>query len=117
MRDQLVFAGALHGGEREQAGVIAEPARELRLLDRLRGAADHAGDHDDGARRSTPRAVRIGELQHRPVKPGLADRELRGVHADREAARAGVEVIAGQRALAPRIELARGIRAPADAPG
>jgi hypothetical protein len=31
---------------------------------------------------------------------------LGGVHADREPARAGIEIIAGERALAPRIELA-----------
>ena len=115
MRDQFVLARALHGGEREQAGVIAEVARELRLLDRLLGAADHAGDHDDRAARPFGRGAR-GKLQHRPVKPGLADRELRGVDADREPAGAGVEIVAGQRPLPPRIELALRIRAPADAP-
>ena len=31
MRDQLVLARALHGGEREQPGVIAEAARDLRF--------------------------------------------------------------------------------------
>ena len=54
-------------------------------------------------------ALRVGKLQHRPVEPGLADRELRGVDADREPARAGIEIVAGQRPLPPRIELALGI--------
>ena len=89
----------------KKAGVIAEPARELRLLDRLRGAADQAGDHDRGMARPFGRRAHR-KLEHRPIKPGLADRELRGVNADREPARAGIEIIAGERALPLRIELA-----------
>ena len=95
--------------------MIAEFARELRLLNRLRGAADHAGDHDrrDGApiRRRVHR-----KLEHRPIEPGLADRELRGVDADREPAGAGIEIVASERTLPPRIELALLRRAPEDAP-
>ena len=57
-----------------------------------------------------------GELQHRPVEADVADRELRGVDADRETAGAGIEIVAGERALPARIELALRRRARADAP-
>ncbi len=40
------------------------------------------------------------------IEPDLADRELGGVHADRKAARAGVEIVAGEGALAALVELA-----------
>ena len=39
----------------------------------------------------------------------IADRELRGVHADGDAAGAGGDVIARQRALPPLVESALGI--------
>src|SRR5215467_14411505 len=99
VRDELVFARALERSERKEPGVIAEGARELRLLDRLRRAADEPRDHD--LRRARPfGAAAHGELQHRLEQAGLADGELGGVDADREPARAGVEIIAGERALA-----------------
>ena len=108
VRDQLVLAGARHGGEREQPGVIAEAARRLCLAHRLRGAPGEPGDHD--RRRGRPLGgAAHRQLQHRPVEPGVADRELGGVDADREPAGAGVEVVAGQRALAAGVELALGI--------
>ena len=50
-----------------------------------------------------------GELEHRPIEPDLADRKLGGVHADRKSTRAGVEIVAGKRALSARVELAPGI--------
>ena len=49
------------------------------------------------------------EFEHRPIEPDLADRELRRMHADREPARAGIEVVAAERALAADIELAIGV--------
>src|SRR5215831_1905585 len=90
VRDQLVFARALEFGERKEPGVIAKPTRDLRLLDRLHGAADEPRDHDFGRARPFLGAAH-GELQHRLEQGGLADRELGGVDADREPARAGVE--------------------------
>src|SRR5262249_59049250 len=99
MRDQLVFARALERGERQEPGVIAKPARELRLLDRLRGAADKSRDHDFGRARPFLGAAH-GELQHGLEQGGLADRDLGGVDAAREPARAGVEIVARERALA-----------------
>ena len=66
-------------------------------------------------------ATRIGGVPARPPprqrcaaparRGRLADRELRGVHADREPARAGVQVVARQRPLPPRIELPPGVSA------
>jgi hypothetical protein len=91
----------------ERSGVVAEGARDLRLLDRLRRAADQPRDHDRRHARPFGGAAH-GELQHRLEQSGLADRELGGVDADREAARAGVEIIARERALAAAVELAIG---------
>ena len=47
-----------------------------------------------------------GNFQHGLVEARLANRELRRVHAHREAAAAGVQVIARERALAALVELA-----------
>jgi hypothetical protein len=105
VRNQLVFARALERGERKEPGVIAEAARNLRLLDRLRGAADEPRDHDHRLARPFLGAAH-GELEHQLEQPRLADSELGGVDADREPARAGVEIVAGERALAARVELA-----------
>ena len=69
--------------------MIAEPARDLRLLDRLRGAADEPRDHDFRLARPFGGAAH-GELQQRLEQGGLADRELGGVDADREATGARV---------------------------
>ena len=56
-------------------------------------------------RLAQPLAVSAGKLQHRPVEPRLADLELRGVHADGQPAGAGIDVVAGQGALRPAVEL------------
>ena len=105
-------------GEAEQAGVVAEAAREPRLGTRLLGARrKRRRPCTSGRLASMSRAVSTASSQHRLVQADLADRELRRVHADREPAGAGVEVVAGQRALAPLVEPALGGRAPADAPG
>src|ERR1700756_1560242 len=69
VRDQLVFARALERGERKKPGVIAEPARGLRLLDRLRRAADQPRDHDRRHARPFGGAA-DGELQHRLEQSG-----------------------------------------------
>ena len=85
--------------------MVAERARRARLLDGLGRAPDRAGDHDEGA--VAPGLRRLGgELQHRAVEPGLADGELRRVDADREPARASVDVVAGERPLRDAVELA-----------
>ena len=109
VRDQVIFARAFHGGERQKPGVIADAARDLRFLDGLCRAPGKAGDHDRlGLAPVRGRAHR--EFQHRLIESDIADRELRGVDADRQAAGAGVEIVARQRALAPRIELALGVK-------
>ena len=50
-----------------------------------------------------------GQFQHRPEQACLADRELSGMHADGDTARTRIEVVACQRALVVRIELALAI--------
>ena len=105
MRDQLVLRSTPHRAEREHPGVVAELARDLGLAPRLRRAAGEAGDEHHRAR--GPFADRVdGELQDRLVEAGVADRELSGVHADGDAARTGVDVVARERALPPRVEAA-----------
>ena len=46
------------------------------------------------------------QLQHRAVEADIADLELRGVHADREPAGAGIDVVARKGALRGAVELA-----------
>src|SRR5262249_10806011 len=82
-----------------------EGARGPRLLARLGGATDEPRDHDWRLARPFLGAAH-GKLQHRLQERGIADGELGGVDADRESACAGVEIVAGERALAARVELA-----------
>src|SRR5690606_32289111 len=99
---------ALERGEAEQARVIAEPARGPRLGDGLPRRPGEAGDH--GQRPVGPGRSRFGgEPEDFPVEARLADGELGGVDADGEPARAGVEIIARQRALAAHIEFPAGV--------
>ena len=88
--------------------MIAEIARDLRLLHRLSRAAGEPGDHDRPRARPISGAAH-GEFQHRCKQPGLTDGELGGMDADGQPARAGIEVVAGEGALTARVELAIGI--------
>ena len=106
MLDDLVLAGAFHGAQAQQHGVVAERACRARLLDGLRGLADHAGDHHERSLGPTVRGFG-GKLQHRPVEPRLADLELRGVHADGKPAGAGIDVVPRQCALRLAVEFTR----------
>jgi hypothetical protein len=74
--------------------VITEGTGDASFVFRRGRVARQAGDHDD-----RPLRFLGGDPQHRLVKPRVADRELRRVHAHRQPAAAGVEVIARQRAL------------------
>ncbi len=106
--DQLIDRCALHRRQRQHAGVVAMRERHLRLLDGLLGAAAQAGDQHHRPLRPLARGAGRA-LEHRLVQADVADRELRRVHAHRQAASAGIEVVARQRALAPGIEPARGV--------
>ena len=90
MRDQFVFACTFQRCQAQQARVVAEPARDLRLAPRLRRGPGQARDHEQRApaveRRPLARGL-CGELEHRLVKASLADRELRRVHTHRQATR------------------------------
>ena len=101
MGDQRILALALQRGEAEQHRVVTERARRPRLCDRLLSASDRARDHEQ--RSVGPAGGGLGrELEHGLVEAGLADCELRRVDADREAAGAGIDVVAGEGALAAR---------------
>ena len=88
--------------------MIADAARHFRLGDGLPGRAGKTCDQRQRTLGPAHRRLR-GEFQHRPVQADIADRELRGVDADRKPAGAGVDVIARQRALMRGIERAVGV--------
>jgi hypothetical protein len=89
--------------------MVAERHRRLRLLDRLRGAAGEAGDHREGP--VGPVGCGLDRaLQHGFVEADVADLELRRVHADREPARTGIDIIAAERPLAHGIEFPRRVQ-------
>ena len=94
--------------EAHHACVVAEAERDIRLGERLFGAPDEA--RDPHQRAGGPGVGGLsGELQHRLVKPRVPDRELRGVDADREPARAGINIVAGESPLPLRIQPALGV--------
>jgi len=109
MRDDGIHAGILHGGEAEQPGVIAQLHRGLRFLHRLRGLACQSADHDEWTVGPGFRVFHRGG-EHGFVQADLADGELRGMHADRQTARTGIDIIAAERALALAVELAVSIQ-------
>ena len=117
MRDQFVDRRALHRRQRQHAGVVAQAARDV-------GLAHAPARWGRTGRRSAPpgaasssRAVRAASSSTGSYRPTLADRELRGMHAHRQAAGAGVEVVARQRALAHAGRGGATRPAPAGAPG
>ena len=106
MRDQSIVALALECGEAHEPGVITQPYGRARFAHGLRRAPAHPGDHDQRALR--PRAAVLdGGLEHGLVQAGFADRELGGVHAHRQPAGPGIDVVAGERALAAPVEAPR----------
>ena len=109
VRDQFVFRRALHRRERQEAGMIVEPSSDLRFAHGLFRAAGKSGDHDRGRRRPfSGRAHR--DLQHRCVQTDVTNCELGRVHADGEAARARIEIVASKRPLPTCVELTLAIQ-------
>ena len=109
MGDECIFAAALHRGQAQEAGVVTQAACGLCFGQRLCGAAGQARSHEQrpAAAQGQPVAGGVhGQFQHRCVQAAFADGELRGMHAHGQAAGPGVQVVAGQGALAARIELA-----------
>ena len=105
MRGQRVLGIVLQRTEAQQPRVVAKPDRGFRFPDRLLRAPGEPGDHGDRA--VGPLVGRLRpQSQHGLVESGLADGELCRVNAHREPARPGIEIVAGERALAPCIESA-----------
>ena len=112
-----VFGFVAPIAEAEKTGVVAECGGDLRFSARLRGVTTHAGDHRERAVASAiaMRASSIASSSTGRKSPiaRIANRELRRVHADRDAARAGVDVVSRQPALA----LSSSLRASVNASG
>src|SRR5262249_12482294 len=107
--NDLVLRCALHDCKTEQAGMVADPERDLRFADRLRRRPAQASDQ--GQRPPGPGGRRLGrKLQHWAVEADIPDGELGGVAADGKAARTCVDIIAGQRALVLPVQLALGVK-------
>ena len=112
MADKFGHVGVPQGGQGEQAGVIPEVLGELRLGEGLRGGATNPGDEYRLAARD---GVAVGDSFRGALEDGLeqpvtgiADAELCGVDAHREAAGTGRVVVAGQGTLAPLVQFPRG---------
>ena len=89
--------------------MITQPHSRARFAQRLRRAPAHARDHDQRALHPGP-AVLDGRLEHGLIQAGFTDRELGGVHTDRQPAGAGIDVVAGERTLAAPVEAARRVQ-------
>ena len=99
--------------------MVAEAREQIRLAQGLIRAAADAANPDQRLGAARVRAIHFfgGDREYRLEQSdrGIADRELRRVHADRESAASGRGVVAGQRPLALLVEPAvrRGARADA----
>jgi hypothetical protein len=98
-------------GERNQASMVSRLASEFGFPEGLPGPAAYAR-HPDGARAA--RGFTLGDGSRRQFQdwlekamPGLSNLKLRGVHADRDAARPRSVIVSCQGRLAALIELAR----------
>jgi len=104
--EHLFDGAAAIGAQADQPGVVAAFDRELRFIERLFGLAADSGDFEDFAPGAqTPFVDESGGFaEHRFEEPDLrvADFELGGVDADRDAARARVDIIAAEGALVAR---------------
>src|SRR5687767_2025134 len=98
----------LQRGQAEEPCVVAEVAKQCGLPQRLPGLPADAPDSDERSIASAIGAVHLLPRQstHGPQQPcgRIASRELRGVHADRETARARSGIVARQRALVALVE-------------
>ena len=103
MRDQCIDRLVADRRQAQQPGVIAQRTGQPGLGDGLAGWSAQAGDQHQRAIGPVPRGFR-GDLQDRLIQPGFADGELGGVHADRQTARPGIDVIAAQRPLPAEVQ-------------
>ena len=106
VRDELRDPLVAERPEAQEDGLVAEAASGLGLGHRLLRGADGPRDPDERPPRAALglRGDLRGEAEHRLEETGLPDRELRGVHADRDPPRAGVGVVAGEGDLAALVE-------------
>src|SRR5439155_16562616 len=111
VEQELALALPLPIAETEKANVITYRGGDLRLTERLRRVTTDAGhlhERPPGRARLPESRVRRlgGELQHRSIQSVLriTNRELCRVYTNGDPARAGIDVIARQRALTLLVE-------------
>ncbi len=92
----------------EEHRVIPEPGGDLGLADRLPDVADGARDPQERPVADGLADGLGGEREHRLVQACGSDRELGRVHADRDAARAGGDVVPREGTLSAFVQAAFG---------
>ncbi len=114
MIEQFVIACRGQRGQAEQAQVVPGAAREFRFGDGLRGlAADSRDLHQPLSGTALElRGDLRGQAKHglEEADPRISDGELGGVHAHRDASRAGIAIVAREGHLTPLVELAPGVQ-------
>jgi len=92
--------------ETQQAGIVAERNRDLRLAHGLRRLSGHARDQHRPLFRApvTDGPLRKAKYRLEQADGRIANGELRRVHADGDTAGAGVAVVTRERHLAALIE-------------
>ncbi len=97
MGQQGLLVGVAHGGQAEQSGVISQVAGQRGFGHGLRGAAADAGNPHERFAAAGVEPVELlgGQAQDglEQADLGIADGELRGVHADGNASRPGRRIV------------------------
>jgi hypothetical protein len=108
VREQFVVGRPGQRRETQQAEVITDRARQAGLAQRLRGLAANARHFNHGSPGVAHRVDRQPQHRLEQADARIADGELRGVHAHRDAARARVTVITREAGLAALVEFSFG---------
>jgi hypothetical protein len=108
--DHFGLGGRFEGSEAEQRGIVTELAKQCGLANGLWSESAHAADAHEASR--IVFELFGGEREHgfKECVLRIADRELCGVHANRDATGSGGVVVAQQGTLTSFVELARGIQ-------
>src|SRR6478672_3857613 len=114
MCEKRSVVGVLQGCQAEKSCVIVQITENPRLAQRLRRVATNPTNPDQ---RHCPCGIGAAHFLGREVKYRLEQsdaripyRELRGMHANRETSRTGLNIVTSERALSPFVEVTRSIQ-------